>query len=167
MEAVVAVSIFAIAATSIVGVYVSVQRLNQASVSLQALQQNGRFITEDITKIVRNGQIDYSRYPGGSVPQPATQDLYLIDRDGARIHIYLQGTGLIYDKTGAGVTTFSGTEVSVLNFLAYIWPAANPFPGATEQPTVTIYLNLQSNVNSRDKTVIPFQTTVATRQYPE
>lgn len=166
IEAVTAVSVFAVAVTSIVGVYTGVQRLNQQSAALQALQQNGRFITEDITKIIRNGQIDYARY-GGQVPQPAAQNLYLIDRDGVQIRVYQQGNDLIIEKAGIGSSTFSGREVKVLNFLVFIWPAANPFPAGSEQPTVSVFLELESNINQREKTRIPFQTTAATRQYPE
>lgn len=169
MEAIVAVSVFAIAATSIVGVYLSVQRLNQASAALQALQQNGRFMTEDITKVVRNGQVDYARYGGGGVPQPATPHLYLLDRDRVQIDIYQSGNNLVLDKLGVGSTNFSGTEVAIKNFQVYVSPAANPFAGGAvkEQPTVTLYLDLESNINARDKTRYVLQTTVATRQYPQ
>lgn len=166
MEAIVAVSVFAVSAVSIMGVYLSVQKLNQQSSSLQALQQNGRFITEDLTKVVRNGEIDYARY-GSSVPQPSTNDLYLRDRDGVQIRIYRQEDFLIIEKLGIGSSNFTGTEVKVLDFLVYIWPATNPFPGGTEQPTVSVYLNLESNINQRDKIRLPFQITAATKQYPE
>lgn len=176
IEAVVATSVFAIAITSMVGVYVAIQRLNQASAALQALQQNARFITEDITKIVRNGQVDYARYVStygiSGVPQPLASPsrLFLIDQDGVSIEISQSGDDLRIEKTGIGATNYSGREVKVLDFKAYVWPALNPFAvGATvrEQPTVTIYLNLESNINPRDKTRFPMQITVATRRYPE
>lgn len=169
IEAITAVSVFAIAATSIVGVYLSLQRLNQASASLQALQQNARFISEDISKIIRNGEIDYSRYPSQSAPQPYTTDLYLVDKDGVQIRIYRNVTSeaLVIDKLGIGTANFSSNEIRVKDFRIYIWPAANPFPGGTEQPTATIYMDLEANVNPRDKTRVKFQVTLATRQYPE
>lgn len=169
IEAITAVSVFAIAATSMVGVYTSVQRLNQQSASLQLLQQNGRFITEDITKIIRNGQIDYARY-GSSIPQPSPPDpdyLYLLDKDNVQISIYQSGDDLIINKTGIGSTKFSGKEVKVLNYEVFIYPATNPFPGGTEQPAVTIFLDLESTINPRNKIRLPFQITVSTRQYPQ
>lgn len=166
MEAIVAVSVFALSATAIVGVYTAVQRLNQQSANLQALQQNGRFITEDITKIIRNGRIDYARY-GTQAPQPSTDNLYLVDRSGVPIRIYPQGSNLMIEKTGIGASNFTGREVGVVNFRTYIWPATNPFPGGLEQPTVTIFLELESNLNPRDRVRIPFQITASTRQYPE
>ncbi len=173
IEAVVAVSVFAVAMTSIVGVYVSVQRLNQSSAALSALQQNGRFITEDITKIIRNGQVDYPRYVSvygaGGVPEPQATELFLLDQDSVPVRIYRQGTQLMLERTAAQIytTNYSGREAAVLGFSAYIYPATSPFPGGTEQPTVTIFLDLEANVNTRDKLRIPFQTTVASRQYPQ
>lgn len=169
IEAVVSVSVFALAVTSMVGVYTAVQKLNQQSAALQVLQQNGRFITEDITKIIRNGQIDYARYPSATVPQPSTGDLYVIDRNGVRVRIYRSGNDLIIDKAGIGSTVFTGREVRVLTFQAYIWPSQDPYAGGSvsEQPTVTMFLDLESNINQRDKVRIPFQITVSTRQYPE
>lgn len=173
IEAVVAVSVFAMAMTSIVGVYVSVQRLNQSSAALSGLQQNGRFIVEDITKLIRNGQIDYARYvsrygPSGA-PQPSVAELFLLDQDGVPVRIFRQGTQLILERAPGQIysTNYSGREVAVLGFAAYVYPALSPFPGGTEQPTVTIFLDLEANVNARDKLRIPFQTTVASRQYPQ
>ena len=169
IEAVVSVSVFAIAATSIVGVYLSLQRLNQASASLNALQQNSRFISEDISKIIRNGRIDYSRYPDGQAPQPSATDLYLVDKDGAQIWIYRNPTSeaLVLDKLGIGSANFSSNEVRIKDFRVYIWPSGNPFPGGTEQPTATLYLDLESNVNARDKTRMKFQVGLSTREYLE
>ncbi|TSA45721.1 prepilin-type N-terminal cleavage/methylation domain-containing protein [bacterium] len=166
IETIVSVSLFASAMTGIAGVYLSVQRLNQVNTSMQAIHQNGQFILEDLTKIIRNGAVDYARY-GASVPQPSSPHLYLLDQNGVQVDVYQSGANLVINKTGAGSTNYNGQEVTVLIFKAYIWPATNPFPGGTEQPTVTIFLNLQANVNGRDKSVIPFQTTVATRQYIE
>ncbi len=169
IEAVVATSVFAFAAVSIVGVYLAVQRLNQASATLQALQQNGRFVTEDITKIVRNGQIDYASYPGSLVSEPSTGDLYLIDRDGVHLHIFQSGTVLVIGKTGFGSSNLTGAEVKVLNFKAFVWPSTDPFAGGSvlQQPTVTVYLQLQGNVYPRDQTLFSIQTTAVTRQYPK
>ena len=166
IEAVVSVSIFAIAMTSIVGVFVSVQRLNSESISLQFLQQNGRFIIEDLTKMIRNGQIDYGSYLGG-VPQPSTDTLRIINQNSENVSIFKLGDDLIIDRSGIGSSALTGTEVKVLDFKVYIWPATNPFPGGTEQPTVTVFIDLESNINPRDTVRIPFQTTVSTRQYPE
>ncbi|MBI4050719.1 MAG: hypothetical protein HY396_01960 [Candidatus Doudnabacteria bacterium] len=166
IEAVVAVAVFAMTVSSILGVYISVQRLNRQSASLQALQQNARFLSEDIAKLVRNGQIDYGRY-GTTVPQPSTANLYLLDRDGVPVWIYKSGNYLVIDKSGFGSANFTGKEVKVLDFRVYVWPSVNPFPGGSEQPSVTIFLDLQANVSAQDVTRFPFQITAATRQYPE
>lgn len=171
IEAIVSVGVFAFAFTSIAGVYISVQQLNRKSASLQALQQNARFISEDLAKLVRNGAVDYARY-GGAVPQPQTANLYLLDRDNTPVRLYRSGDYLVMEKTVNAqilTTNFTGTEARVLNFAAYVWPAANPFGGSngTQQPTVTLFVDLESNINPRDRTRMPLQVTVATRQYLE
>jgi type II secretory pathway pseudopilin PulG len=166
IEAVTSVSVFAIAMTSIIGVFVSVQRLNAESFALQSLQQNARFVTEDISKMIRNGQVDYAGY-SGAISQPSTETLRLVDQDGQAVQIYQQGDDLIITRSGAGTSAFTGSEVKILDFKAYVYPSTNPFPGGSEQPTVTVFIDFESSVNTRDIVRIPFQVTAATRQYPE
>lgn len=169
IEALVSATIFAVASVSIVGVYLAVQRLNQASRSLNAVQQNARFVMEDIAKLVRNGQVNYVSY-GGRVPQPSTRELLLLDRDGTPIRIYFDAGNqtVLLEKTGSGPTGYVGREVSVLDFRVYIWPDTDPFLQVSpqEQPTVTVYMDLQSNLNPRHVERAQVQTTVATREYP-
>lgn len=165
IEAVVSASVFAVAMAGIAGVYIAVQRLNQTSSSLQAIQQNIRFISEDLTKLIRNGQIDYAAY-GGGVPQPATT-LNLLDRDGQRVQVSFTGNNLVFNKPGIGQTNYNGREVKIYNFSAFVAPQNNPFPGGTEQPTVTVYMELEANINQRDKIRTPLQITASTRQYPQ
>ena len=178
IEALVSATIFAVASVSITGVYIAVQRLNQASRSLVAVQQNGRYLMEDIAKIVRNGQVDYARYDAlesnHMVPQPSAQYLYLIDRDGTQVRIaYNAGNQTVTLQKGTGtVTNYVGSEVKVLDFRAYVWPRIDPYPavrvfGVTpdEQPTVTVFVSLESNQNPRYVERAQMQTTVATRQY--
>lgn len=169
IEAVVSVSVFAVVVTSIVGVYLSVQRLNQQSTALQVLQQNGRFLSEDLTKLVRNGQIDYARYLGQTITQPTTNNLYLLDRDGVPVNIFKSGDSLLVTKGGSSYSSLTGNEVRVLDFKAFVWPSTDPFAGGSvaEQPTVTLYVDLESNINRRDPVRVPFEITVSTRQYPE
>lgn len=166
IESVVSVSIFAVTVVSILGVYTAVQKLNKQSASLTALQQNTRFITEDITKLIRNGQIDYARY-GASVPQPTATNLYILGQDDIPVRVYQNGNNLTIERSGIGSSVFSGLEVKVLDFKVYIWPATDPFPGGMDQPTVTVFLNLESSINARDKITLPFQVSVATREYQE
>ncbi len=175
IEALVSATIFAVASVSITGVYISVQRLNQASRSLVAVQQNGRYMMEDIAKIVRNGQVDYARYASlesnGRVPQASAQYLYLLDRDGTQVRIvYNAGNQNVTIQKGvSAVTNYVGNEVKVLDFRAFVWPDTAPFSilasRPDEQPTVTIFVSLESNQNPRYIERAQMQTTVATRQY--
>lgn len=169
IEALVATTLFAVTMASIVGVYLSVQRLNQTSAAVQTLQENGRFLIENLTKMIRNGEIDYARY-GGGVDQPSDNFLDIVDEDGLPVEIrYTPPAELVIDRGALGSSSYLGNEVTVKNFKVYIWPQTNPFPKTVSspkhQPTITIYFNLESNINARDKISMPFQTTIATRQY--
>lgn len=173
IEMVVSVSVFAIAVTSMVGVYISVQRLNAESASMNIVQQTGRIILEDLTKIVRNGQIDYasyvSNYGASGAPQPSVDTLYLINELGENVEISKSANNLLLTKNGTTSSRMNANEVDILDFNVYVWPATDPFSGGStrEQPTVTIFLELQSDINDRDVVTVPFQTTASTRQYPE
>ncbi len=174
IEAVVAAGVFAIAATSIVGIYISIQGLNSRSRSLEAVQQNIRFINEDLTKIISNGSIDYASY-NNLVPQPSAANLYLIDKDGTKIWVYRTGDSLTIQKTpvaGSAVSSaYTGSDVRVIGFKVYITPQSDPFPPSIlttkEQPTITIYAEFEANLGSRDAVSQIFQTTIATKEYPE
>ena len=171
IEATVAASVFAISMTSMVGLYISVQRLNQESRANQAVQQNIRFFTEDLTKLIANGSIDYDLYPSDEVPQPSATDLIMLDKDGAQVRIYRDGDDLLIQKgTGGSAVTsnFIGNDVKVITFLVYVIPEEDPFDGGDdEQPTVTLFVELESNLGTANPTRRAFQTTVATRQYPD
>ncbi|OGE79477.1 MAG: hypothetical protein A2751_01520 [Candidatus Doudnabacteria bacterium RIFCSPHIGHO2_01_FULL_46_14] len=176
IEAVVSAGVFALAATSIVGVYTSIQRINSRARALEAIEQNIRFINSDLTKLISNGSIDYARYTGGSVPQPSTPDLYLSDESGQQVYIHLSSLApfdsLMIEKGAIPNTSvYNSQDVKVLNFKVYIAPATNPLvsgPGApNEQPTVTIFIEFQANLGGRDAVRQTYQTTVATKQYPE
>ena len=175
IEAVVSAGVFAIAATSIVGIYTSIQGLNSRSTAIEAVQQNIRFINEDLAKIISNGSIDYASY-SGLVPQPQAANLYLTAKDGTKIRVYQTGSNLTIVKTPplggpAASAVYTGSDVRVLDFRVYITPAANPFPPSLstpkEQPTVTIYVEFEANLGARDPVRQYYQTTIATKEYPE
>ncbi len=172
IEAVIAAGVFALASTSIVGVYTSIQKLNRRSTALEAIEQNIRFLNEDLTKTIASGSIDYAAYPGGIVPQPYTADLFLFDRNNNRLRIYQSGNALMLQKTTAGATAvYTGSDIKIIGFKVYVFPQSNPFPITVgtprEQPTVTIYLEFESNVGPQDIVRQVYQVTAATKQYPE
>ncbi|OGE82822.1 MAG: hypothetical protein A2846_00680 [Candidatus Doudnabacteria bacterium RIFCSPHIGHO2_01_FULL_49_9] len=174
VEALVSAAVFAVCMSSIVGIYVSLQKINQRSAAIQAVAQNARFVHEDLTKLLANGWIDYSRYSSGTVPQPDTDELNVIDRLGEQVRIFFAGDVLYIEKGPAGagyISAFTGSDVKVLDWRIYITPATNPFPvgGANpqEQPAVGVFLDLESNLDARERARQSFQTTITTRQYPD
>lgn len=174
IEAMISTAVFALAMVSIMGIYGSMQRLNQRSAAVQAITQNARFVHEDLTKLVANGSVDYARYTSGTIAQPSATELLVLDREGTQVRVYQSGNSLNIQKGPPGstnISTLTGSDVVVLDFKVFITPATNPFPTGAgtpkEQPTVGIFLDLQANTSARDQVHQSFQTSIATRQYPD
>lgn len=175
IEAVTAASIFAFVVASMLGVYITVLRLDSKTRAFRAVQQNSRFIMDFLAKEVRNGLIDYASYPGGQVinvsGQYYTQDLYLENQANEREHIYLNGNNIILNKTGVGATNLNSGGVTVTKLQFYVSPKVDPLTiakAANQQPNVTVVLELNSNYGQRvgDVAKINLQSTFSIRQYP-
>ncbi len=167
IEAVVATAVFAFTIVSILGVYVATTKLDRKSRAERAVSQNGRFIMEFLAKEIRNGTIDYSSYPGGTVS--TTTDLFLENQANELEHLFKSGNDMILNK-GSNVNMNSASvKVTKLDF--YIKPVGNPFTVAktfNEQPHVTVILQLQSNYGTRtnDIATLNLEDTFAVRIYP-
>jgi prepilin-type N-terminal cleavage/methylation domain-containing protein len=167
IEAVVATAVFAFVISAVIGVYLSVLKLDRKSRSQRAVYDNSRFIMEFFAKEIRNGSIEYSVY-GGSIP--SNPDLYLRNQANEVEHFFLNGTNLILNKNGTDTNMNSaGVRVTKLKF--FIAPTTDPYTpakAANEQPHVTVVLELTSNygVNTQDQAKINIQDTFAMRIYP-
>src|SRR6185436_19309143 len=78
VEAVVATAVFAFVMSSIVAVYISTLQLDRKTRSLRNVNQSARFITEFLTKEIRNGSINYASFTGGLVPS-TNNELYILN----------------------------------------------------------------------------------------
>ncbi len=167
VEAVVATAVFAFVISSIIGVYLSVLKLDRKARAQRAVYDNSRFIMEFLSKEIRNGSIDYASY-GGTVP--ANPDLYVKNQSNEIERFFLSGTNMSLTKNAATTNLNSGgVQVTKLTFL--IAPTVNPYTTAklaNEQPHVTVLLELTSNygINSSDQAKINVQDTFAMRIYP-
>ena len=166
VEAVVATAIFAIAFTAIVGVFLAILRVNERSKQVRLVEQNARYITEFITRELRNGTIDYSAY-GGVVPV-FTNTLNFIDKEGESASFQLSGSEIFYFGGGAASSQLNSDGTNVTNLRFYIQPSTDPFdatPG-TVQPRVSIVIGIESE-SLRDASHMNLQTTISSRIYPE
>ena len=165
VEALVATAVFALAMTAIVGVFLAVLRVNERARQVRLVEQNARYITEFISREIRNGRIDYDAY-GGAIPNP-TNTLRLVDKDGNSASFQFSNGDVTYTRAGQ-TSQLDSQGINIGNFRFFIAPVVDPFgvsPGLIEQPMVTLVLEISSE-NSRDPATMIVQTTVSTRFYP-
>ncbi|PIR97617.1 MAG: hypothetical protein COT91_00495 [Candidatus Doudnabacteria bacterium CG10_big_fil_rev_8_21_14_0_10_41_10] len=169
VESLVSVAIFSLAMTAIIGSFLAVLRINEKSRAIRVVEQNARFITEYLTREVRNGSIDYGSYVAYGISQPE-DELHLINSAGEMITISLSDGVLQLSKVGVGSSELSNSDIIVSDVDFYIYPLSLPFcpdPCPNDQPRVTFVMTLTSNTNVRptDQTTIKLQGTVSSRQY--
>lgn len=175
MEALVSASLFAIVVSSILGVFLSVVKIDRKTRAERTIQQNARFIMEFLGKEVRNGRINYPAY-GGTIIYNAsggTDTLHIVNQLNEAETIFCTGNGLSLTKT-SGTTNLNsnGSLITRCNF--FVSPARDPFQPLTsipappnDQPFVTVVLQISSAYGNgaNDRAVIDLQTTFAVRDY--
>ncbi len=151
IEAIVAAAIFAIAVVSIVDVYVSTIRLNRKTDSQRKASENARYITEYLSKEIRNGQIDYygpTVSPCSTTFSASSRFLGLVNTDSVHICFYqgdnnglvsAGGTNIWMYRGNAGPYKINSNDVTVTNLTFYASPTSNPYiTQSAIQPRVTI-----------------------------
>lgn len=179
IEAVVSMAVFSVAVTAIIGAFLSVMQLDEKSRAIRVVEQNARFLSEFITREIRNGSLNFDAYGatlpslGSSIPAGIADSLALVNSASEQEVVSLSSGVINLEKTGIGSSSLSSSEVTVSNLKFYIKPANNPFVigGPTEQPKVTFTFTLTSNLNGAtsrpaNQARITIQTTVSSRQYP-
>lgn len=163
MEAVVATAVFALALSGIAGSFIAIMRLDAKSRSIRSVEQNVRFISEFLTREIRNGDLDFSPtgYNGSIGGSGQTAVLYLVNRDGEKEAVTMSGNGIRLTKAGNS-TNLSGSDTIVSRLDFYIRPTT---PGS--QTLVTFVYIISSNNGSRpgDQTTLAVQSSVAARDY--
>lgn len=169
VEALVSVAIFSMAVTAVVGSFLAILRISEKSRSIRLVEQNARFLSEFLTREIRNGSIDYSSYSTVSNPE---DELYLINVDGEAELISLSSGSMRLTKAGFSDSDLSSSDITVSDLDFYISPNSDPFcpaPCPDAQPRVTYTFTLTSNTSLReaDQTSMRVQGTVSSRQYPD
>jgi len=162
IEALVATAVFALAMTSIMGVFLAVTRINERGNNVRRIEQNARFISEFITREFRNGRLDYSAY-GGSVPSPYATTLHYITRDGTTASFELIGDELYFHQQGETSSKMNSENTDIPNLRFYIRPLAEST--STVQPYVVMVMGIESKAE-RDLGHLDIQTTISSRHYP-
>lgn len=174
IEAIVSVAVFAMTLTAVVGSFLAVLRIDQKGRAARTVEQNARFISEYLTREIRNGYINYGtsplNYSGSSVPQSVASDLRLINNAGEHTRVYLSNGVLYLEKNGIGTTNLSGQDVTISNLGFYIYPAQDPYNGGgtAVHPRVTFVFTITSNTTTRtiDQSRITIESSVSSRDFP-
>ncbi len=185
MEIVVSTAIFAGSVILIMVLFTYTLRINRKIEALRQVTQGTRNFTEYLMREVRNGSIDYSGTIDPNCPfnynlSADTTFLALNNRAGDRECFYLVNNGgvgnLMVTKRpiNGGVITEQVNSANVLidpaTFHFYVRPLTDPkanlgvsYPGI--QPFVVMIMKLTVSINTTDKAIIPYQTTVSTDVY--
>jgi type II secretory pathway pseudopilin PulG len=178
IEAVVASALFAFTVSSILGVYLSTIKINRRTDVIRTASENARFITEYLSREIKNGQMDYNgpvTSPCTAIPAASSNSLAIINIDGDQICFYLgddlanissAGRNLWVEKNNLPAYKINSGNVQVLNLIFYSNPAFNPYTsGSTIQPRVTFTANIKSTSGTQDNIVIPIENSVTIPAY--
>lgn len=171
IEAVVSTAVFSMVIVSILGVYSSVLRLDRRTRTERAVQGNARFLLEYFSKDIRNGRIDYSKYPGGNASN-TSNSLWISNQANEDEFFFLSGTDLKLQKTVSGslsTTNLNSSDVKVTKASFLLSPSQDPLTIAkisNQQPSVTIILELTSSTyGGGEGSKVNIQTTLTSRNY--
>src|SRR6266545_5336500 len=110
IEVIVSMSLFIFVIMSIMGLYLSILRLEKRTRFERSLTQNGRFIYEFLEKEITNGHVDYAKTLCGQAN--SNNDVYLVNQANENEHIYLKDADLMLCKAGQ-TTKLSSNDVRV------------------------------------------------------
>lgn len=184
VEAVVAAAISSILITSVVGLFVNFQKIQNSSHDELSLQTYARQVINTMTEQLRAGYIDYSYYSGA----PSAEPQYLATRtptgDQTVLEFYNAGSGTnlyICKKTFSGScakgvdpsvnadwTQLNSSDVYFSQGVFYIQPSSAQFytSSTSDNPqlvTVRMQLTTKADVSPEVSNVI--QTTLTPRVY--
>ncbi len=183
IEAIVATFIFAIVVTSVIGVYVETLKANRRTDAIRSATETVRYISEFLSKEIRNGTIAYSGsalYACSLTYNTPGNSLEIINVDGDTECFYLgdgagtassSGPYLWIRKQPAGSALLPAQQLDlnysqVSNLTFYVTPATlgSP-PVSTVQPRVTITGTVVTNKDPQNIVNLPFETTISIPEY--
>jgi hypothetical protein len=186
IEAIVATFLFTITMSSIMGVYLSTIKLHRKADAVRKATEHARFISESMSKEIRNGVIDWEEpkplnvasFCGGAPSTNPDYRLSIINVDGDRLCYYLgdnngflsaSGSALWLIKNDLDAVRLTSIEVKIKFFRIYVNPLENPYCndppacssiGTDVQPRVTIVANIESVSDPKNVVAVPIQTTI-------
>ena len=186
IEALIATFLFSVTMSSIIGVYLSTIKLHRRANAIRTVTENVRYISESLSKEIRNGNIDWNE------PKPASADtacgrtpvvnpdyrLAIVNVEGDRICYYLGDSFGLRSSTGEYLwmiknelapVQLTTSSVKVKHFRVYVYPLTNPYCndppdcssiGSTKQPHVVLTALIESNIDPNNIFSLPLETTI-------
>ncbi len=181
IEMLVVVAIFSVTVLVLAQTFASFNQLHRRISNSTVLNQDMRFVTESLTRAVRQYPLTFV---GGGIPSKQNE-IQLNQPDGTLYRVKLSAEGdpacddlpsisclLLSKDGGATWTPITGKRVNVERFDVYARPPVSPFESVggiypnDVQPFVTFSIKLRYVAsNSKDDTTLETQSTVSSRTY--
>ena len=176
VEMLVAMTIFVVFTGILLNSYTSIVRAQRDANDYRETYTSARQVFDLLLQELRDGMVDYQKYPGGLMGR--REDIFLISKDNtARTHIsYINGKiHLNKDVFGNGEDQeFDlNSEVNVTKFALYVSPAIDPYDSdnfANDKnqfhPKVTVFARFEKDLGpTKEPIVFDLQTTISSRIY--
>lgn len=177
MEMLIVIALFSLTMTMMAQTFASFNRMQRRVANRAVLSQELRYVTELMTRAVRNDPVVYD-----PAPLEKSDELRLRLPDGNDLLIRRSVVGdpncggaiaiscLLYSlDTGATWTTLTGARVNIDRFDVYVRPTTSPYEGLSPpnvQPFVTFSIKMTYRAPSvSDEESLEAQTTVGSRVY--
>ncbi|HOZ36723.1 MAG TPA: prepilin-type N-terminal cleavage/methylation domain-containing protein [bacterium] len=169
LEMTIALGIFIILFTLILGIYSYAIRAEQRTIQISKLQREAQFVMEIIAKKIRSGKVDYSYY-SNAIESTGENELALLDASGNQTVFRFSGQDLSVCISNCSFPEnfyiIPPTDVLVSNLMFFIDPVTNPFTTLNappeEFPKITVVLDL-SNTRAGSTRHLEVQQTVPQR----
>lgn len=177
LETIVAVSIFLIVTVTVTQIFSSAIGANRRIESTSIVEQEIRRWTDEISRELRTGEIDYERYQralGSTLDRTGSDTLYIIGRGGEQVEFSMKDDAVVVyrrkDITSEESYASLSDKVMVEKIRFYVYPFQDPFALAAGaysvniQPRVTIVATAKLKQPLRNEEgKVDFQTTLTSR----
>lgn len=182
IEALIATFLFTIVIASVIGIYLTTLKVNRHSNAVRLASENARYISEYLSKEIRNGRIDYDYpisvcqglYPNGSAYYT---ELRILNVDNEHLcfttHQDPSNSSLtdlyFYSTSYPAGQRVNDVGTQVKNFQVFLSPNFNPYTsspaGTSVEPKVTITGTVEAVADPQNIVDLPFQTSISIPAY--
>lgn len=174
IESIIAIGVFSVLSVMLAGIFVNANNLHKNTVSLQRLQNEGRYILEKLAKEIRGRDIDYD-FGGIDFINQTNLLPFKKDEQGKILVVSYDATNknLLYlDYNDLGMinsqAALNASDVALKDVKFYVSPTSDPVADLTiaSQPRVTIVLILENRgLAAKYQKELTLQTTISSKVY--